>query len=167
MRLFNWQFWKRKEPDSLWPELESVNASKDGTNFQFKGDQAEFVVKVLYPLVAAWLESNGGPNFGAFRMTFNKFPSKPVYVVITEQVDEPNPDPWKGWERNKVDPGWCRIAIESRGEDEFLHSHWVKPDGWLVINCRELCQYDTTDEARQAAEGLVRGPVRWADEVEG
>ena len=101
MRLFNWQFWKRKEPDPLWPELESVNASKDGTNFQFKGDQAEFVVKVLYPLVAAWLESNGGPNFGAFRMTFNKFPSKPVYVVI-------------GWANAKsIEQRWAEVSEEN------------------------------------------------------
>lgn len=72
--------------------------------------------------------------------------------------------PWKGWIWNEAYPGWVRTYLGAKGEWNHV---WVTTEGLLKINGVDIEQYDTPDQARQAAEGLVRGPVRWADEVDG
>lgn len=65
---------------------------------------------------------------------------------------------WKGWERYEFCKYWSRDVVHPQ---RHITTVYVFDDGSLQL------KYDTPDEARAAAEGLVRGPVRWADEEEG
>ena len=72
--------------------------------------------------------------------------------------------PWKGWVWNKA------LGLHERGfVNDVTEKNvvWVYENGELWVNVVRVNCYDTPAQARQAAEGLVRGPVRWADEVEG
>ena len=84
--------------------------------------------------------------------------------IIDAVLDQPNPDPWKGWEKDDVLQCWKRYVCNEDGLIPYGVIH-VLFSGELVV-FGQMLPIGDPDEARAAAEGLVRGPVRWADEVD-